>query len=75
MYQVFVLRNVWKQLVECLVVLYETLQKKEKETKPKSGPIQLLTDLLVCFRDCAAAYRDDCVAQREALVFMRTYAV
>lgn len=31
MYQVFTLRNVRKQLVECLVVLYETLQQNIQE--------------------------------------------
>lgn len=28
MYQVFTFRNVWKQLVECFVVLHETLQER-----------------------------------------------
>lgn len=48
MYQVFILRNVWKQLVECLVVLHETLKKKKKkrETKQKNQDnMQLLTNV------------------------------
>lgn len=32
MYQVFTLGNVWKQLVECLVVLYETLKNRNDKS-------------------------------------------
>lgn len=41
MYQVFTLRNVWKQLVECLVVLHETL--KERRLKQKSAHFQMMS--------------------------------
>lgn len=48
MYQVFILRNVWKQLVECLVVLHETLKKKkkrERQSKNNQDDMQLLTNV------------------------------
>lgn len=37
-YQVFILGNVWEQLVECLVVLYETLQREKQVGQTESEP-------------------------------------
>lgn len=49
MYQVLVLGNVWKQLVECLVVLYETLQGESGEGKKReSGPCLFFFKPMLC---------------------------